>query len=77
MGDDELGGGVLETDEDGVGSLTVGAMLWVEGVVVTDADDVGATVGLGLALALCLGFGLGRSDAFSGANCETSSTLTL
>ena len=57
-----------------MGSVKVG-VLSVEGVVATDAAEVTGAVGL----ALCLGRGLGRgrSDAFSGANCETSSTLTL
>ena len=58
----------------GVGSVKVG-VLSVEGVVATDAAEVTGAVGL----ALCLGRGLGRgrSDAFSGANWDTSSTLTL
>lgn len=66
-----LGAGWLTT---GAGSTGVG--LTVCGVVdgVTEATDTGA---LGLALCLGCGLGRGRSDAFSGANCETNSLLTL
>ncbi len=58
----------------GAGSVKVG-VLSVEGVLATDAAEVTDAVGLGL----CLGRGLGRgrSDAFNGANWDTSSTLTL
>ena len=67
-----LGAGWLTTGADSTGVVGVTVCGVVAGV--TEATDTGA-----LALALCLGRGLGRgrSDAFSGANCETSSLLTL
>ncbi len=73
-----VGAGV---EELGTGSVNVGAgVTGVEVAVVgVTAGAGGATDTAGLGFALCLRCGLGRglSDALSGENCETSSTLTL